>query len=236
MRIHWPNHSAGALMLVRLVGAWALSAIVAFALVGVGAAGDVTGRPHETGSAGLPSNAMTMAPLHNVEGGRVKAPLGWIGFCKRYVQECQRESLGGHEIVLDAAALDLLQRVNVGVNSAITPMTDKAQWDSAERWDFAETGLGDCEDYVLLKQRWLVSAGFHRDAVLVTVVTDLAGDGHAVLTVRTDKGDFVLDNMVDEIKLWRETPYSFVKRQSSQVSTEWVSLNGGGSAPAVVSR
>ncbi len=177
-----------------------------------------------------------MAPMHNVEGGRVKAPLGWTGFCKRYAHECQRESLNGQSIVLNAAALDLLQRVNVGVNAAIRPITDRAQWDTAERWDFAETGLGDCEDYVLLKQRWLVSAGFHRDAVLVTVVTDLAGDGHAVLTVRTDKGDYVLDNMVDEIKLWRETPYSFVKRQSSLVTTEWVSLNGGGSAPAIVSR
>ncbi len=138
--------------------------------------------------------------------------------------------------MLDEATRDLLHRVNVGVNAAIQATTDRVQWNTAERWDFAETGLGDCEDYVLLKQRWLVSAGLHRDAVLVTVVTDLAGDGHAVLTIRTDQGDYILDNMVDDMKLWRETPYSFVKRQSSFVSTEWVSLNGGGASPAMVSR
>ena len=177
-----------------------------------------------------------MAPVHILGGGLVKAPLGWTDFCFRYPRECLRENLTGQTIVLDAATLDLLQRVNVGVNAAIKPITDRLQWGAAERWDFAETGLGDCEDYVLLKQRWLVSAGLHRDAVLVTVVTDLAGDGHAVLTVRTDAGDFILDTMVDEMKLWRATPYSFVKRQSSFVSTEWVSLNGGGSSPAIVSR
>ena len=71
----------------------------------------------------------------------------------------------------------------------------------------AETGVGDCEDYVLLKQRWLVSAGLPRESLLVTVVTDLGGAGHAVLTVHTDRGDYILDNMNDDVKLWRETPY-----------------------------
>ena len=122
------------------------------------------------------------------------------------------------------------------MNRAITPATDLLQWGTEERWDFAETGVGDCEDYVLLKQRWLVSAGLPRQALLVTVVTDLAGDGHAVLTVHTDRGDYILDNMNDDVKLWREMPYGFVKRQSRFVSNEWVSLNGGGAAPVIVSR
>jgi predicted transglutaminase-like cysteine proteinase len=222
-------------MLVRFAGAAAFSAFIAFALAGAGAA-DISGRPQEAGFASLPSNAMRMAPLHIEVGGLAKAPLGWTDFCTRYAQDCERETFTGQIIVLDAATRDLLQRVNLGVNVAIKATIDWVQWATAERWDYAETGLGDCEDYALLKQRWLVSAGLHRDAVLVTVVTDLAGDGHAVLTVRTDQGDFILDNMVDDMKLWRETPYSFVKRQSSFVSTEWVSLNGGGASPAMVSR
>ncbi len=222
-------------MLVRLARAAALSVFFVAGNV-VSFAGDINGRPQEIGSTSLPSNAMTMAPARNVVGGVVRAPLGWNDFCTRYARECQREVFTGQTIVLDEATRDLLHRVNVGVNAAIQATTDRVQWNTAERWDFAETGLGDCEDYVLLKQRWLVSAGLHRDAVLVTVVTDLAGDGHAVLTIRTDQGDYILDNMVDDMKLWRETPYSFVKRQSSFVSTEWVSLNGGGASPAMVSR
>jgi predicted transglutaminase-like cysteine proteinase len=39
----------------------------------------------------------------------------------------------------------------------------------------------DCEDYVLLKRRMLMQAGWPREALLVTVVRDKKGDGHAVL-------------------------------------------------------
>lgn len=50
------------------------------------------------------------------------------------------------------------------------------------------------------------------------------GEGHAILTVRTDRGDFVLDNLNDEIKLWNATDYRFLKRQSSNHTGRWVSL------------
>ncbi len=75
-------------------------------------------------------------------------------------------------------------------------------------------GKGDCEDYVLLKRRMLMQAGWPREALLITVVRDKKGDGHAVLTVKTDKGDFILDNQAENVLLWSETGYRFVKRQS----------------------
>ncbi|MBX9757570.1 MAG: transglutaminase-like cysteine peptidase [Beijerinckiaceae bacterium] len=212
--------------------------MIALGIAGTGAAGDDIARvsAHQVRTASLPSEAMSMAPPFNSEGGRAKAPMGWTAFCQRYTGECSRDDFVAEPIVLEGAAKDLILRVNAAVNGAITPATDMLQWGVEERWDFAETGVGDCEDYVLLKQRWLVSAGLPRAALLVTVVTDLAGDGHAVLTVHTDRGDYILDNMNDDVKLWRETTYSFVKRQSRFVSDEWVSLNGGGAAPAMVSR
>jgi predicted transglutaminase-like cysteine proteinase len=176
-----------------------------------------------------------MAPLHKSEGLRARAPMGWTAFCERYAQECRTQDFKSDKIVFDGAVRDLIVAVNAGVNAAITPATDKVQWGVEERWDFAETGVGDCEDYVLLKQRWLISAGLPRQALLVTVVVDLAGEGHAVLTVHTDRGDFILDNMHNDIKLWRETPYRFVKRQSRLTSTEWVSLRTE-SAPTIASR
>lgn len=223
-------------MLVRLAGAVALAGIFALGVAGTGVAGDAVGARRVAAPAGLASEAMTMAPLHNAEGGRAKAPMGWGGFCERYSQECVGEDYGAEKIVFDGATRDLILHVNSAVNAAITPATDILQWGVAERWDLAETGVGDCEDYVLLKQRWLVSAGLPRQSLLVTVVTDLAGEGHAVLTVHTDRGDFILDNMHDDVKLWRETPYGYVKRQSRFVSNQWVSLNGGGAAPVVVSK
>ncbi|HXV30629.1 MAG TPA: transglutaminase-like cysteine peptidase, partial [Sinorhizobium sp.] len=51
--------------------------------------------------------------------------------------------------------------------------------------------------------------------------------GHAVLTVRTDRGDFILDNMRSKVLLWSETEYTFLKRQSSENAGRWVKLQDG---------
>jgi predicted transglutaminase-like cysteine proteinase len=95
-----------------------------------------------------------------------------------------------------------------------------------ERWSYPDDGYGDCEDYVLLKQRMLVQSGWPREALLVTVVRDEKGEGHAVLTVTTDQGDYVLDNQNEDILLWSETGYRFIKRQSQFSRNNWISLTG----------
>jgi predicted transglutaminase-like cysteine proteinase len=92
-------------------------------------------------------------------------------------------------------------------------------------------GYGDCEDYVLLKRKMLIDAGWPREALLITVVRDKKGEGHAVLTVKTDKGEFILDNQNESVVAWTETGYRFVKRQSQSDPNEWVSL--GDSRPAI---
>ena len=103
-------------------------------------------------------------------------------------------------------------------------MTDLEHWGVVERWNYPDDGHGDCEDYVLAKRRLLIQAGWPREALLVTVVRDKRGDGHAVLTVKTDKGEFVLDNQNDQILLWSDTGYHFVKRQSQTDQNVWGSL------------
>ena len=57
------------------------------------------------------------------------------------------------------------------------------------------------------------------------------GEGHAVLTVKTDKGEFVLDNQNENVLAWTDTGYRFVKRQSQSDPNVWVSL--GDNRPAV---
>jgi predicted transglutaminase-like cysteine proteinase len=101
-----------------------------------------------------------------------------------------------------------------------------------ERWNYPDDGYGDCEDYVLLKRRMLMQAGWPRQALLITVVRDKRGDGHAVLTVKTDKGEFILDNQNEEILLWSDTGYRFVKRQSQNDPNNWLALGDGRPAPA----
>jgi predicted transglutaminase-like cysteine proteinase len=122
-------------------------------------------------------------------------------------------------------------RVNEWVNETIKPLTDLEHWGVAERWSYPDDGYGDCEDYVLLKRRMLIQAGWPREALLVTVVRDQKQRGHAVLTVTTDEGDYVLDNQTQDILLWSDTGYRFVKRQSQSNPNVWVSLDD--SRPAI---
>ena len=93
-------------------------------------------------------------------------------------------------------------RINRLVNERIRPMTDLEHFGTVEKWSYPDDGYGDCEDYVLLKRRMLMEAGWPREALLITVVRDQNGDGHAVLTVKTDRGEFVLDNQNEQVVLW----------------------------------
>ena len=128
------------------------------------------------------------------------------------------------DFALSPEAWKDLVRVNKWVNETIKPLTDLEHWGVVERWSYPDDGYGDCEDYVLLKRRMLIQSGWPREALLVTVVRDKKDEGHAVLTVTTDKGDYVLDNQNEDILLWSETGYRFVKRQSQSDPNVWVSL------------
>ena len=106
------------------------------------------------------------------------------------------------------------------------PMTDREIFGREEVWAYP-TEVGDCEDFVLLKRKKLMEAGFSAADLLITVVRKPDGEGHAVLTLRTQSGDFVLDNLNDEVKLWTETRYTFLKRQSSTDTGRWVTIENG---------
>ena len=178
-----------------------------------------------------PAQAASDRALFVSVGGTARAPVGWTEFCAEYAPECDAKALDARDVVLTTKAWKELVRVNGFVNDAIKPETDLEHWGVAERWDYPTDGRGDCEDYVLLKRRMLMQAGWPREALLITVVRDKKGDGHAVLTVKTDKGEFILDNQAEEILLWSETGYRFVKRQSQSNPNQWVSL--GDTRPAV---
>ena len=162
----------------------------------------------------------------------MRAIAGWTDFCARTPQECTVDTAEPAEISLTVAVWRTLQSVNRRVNARIRPITDQAHWGVVDRWDFPDDGFGDCEDYQLLKRRMLVERGLPRRALLMTVVIDETNEGHAVLTVRTDRGDFILDNKTDAIRPWRRTGYSFIKR-AGQDGPAWVSLEGKDGAAQV---
>jgi predicted transglutaminase-like cysteine proteinase len=174
-------------------------------------------------AAPVPSAAVERVIYVSV-GATSRPPIGWIEFCTEYPKECATSPSAPRDVVLSPKAWKDLVRVNQWVNEAIKPVTDLDQWGVVEKWSYPDTGKGDCEDYVLLKRRMLIQAGWPREALLITVVRDKKGDGHAVLTVKTDKGDFILDNQAENVLLWSDTGYRFVKRQSQSDPNIWVAL------------
>jgi predicted transglutaminase-like cysteine proteinase len=155
---------------------------------------------------------------------------GWTRFCRQRPEECAVNTSEPETITLTPQAWEIIVQVNRQVNAAIKPMTDLEHWGVEDHWDFAEDGYGDCEDYQLVKRKRLVEAGLPRRALRMTAVIDENGEPHAVLMVRTNRGDFILDNKRNAVRPWRQTGYVYLQREGS-TRTAWVSLGGAFASP-----
>ncbi len=136
---------------------------------------------------------------------------------------------GGGLARVNGNVLELLAHINQSVNHAVLPVTDQAGFGKDELWRIPEIrayrkDIGDCEDYALLKRKRLIDAGFNFKDLSLTVVRRPNTEIHAVLLVKTHYGDLVLDNLEDEVKLWSDTPYAWMKRQSRSAPYRWVTI------------
>lgn len=155
--------------------------------------------------------------------GETLPPIGYVNFCREREEECRPSHRFSDRVQLTSARFAELETVNTSVNDAVAPVTDLELYGKVEVWTYP-VNEGDCEDYVLLKRRILIERGWPESTLLITVVRDENNEGHAVLTVRTDRGDFVLDNKKREVLAWADTPYTFVKQQSARNPLVWTSL------------
>ena len=189
------------------------------------------------GGAGIEARPVAALPDASAigEGANARPVAAWNDFCARYPRECAVDAREPARITLTPAIRATLDSVNRRVNERIRPITDMAHWGVVDRWDFPDDGAGDCEDFQLLKRRMLVERGLPRRALRMTVVIDDIGEGHAVLMVRTDRGDLILDNKTNAILSGPRTGYTFIKREG-QDGLAWVTLNGGASPVATANR
>ncbi|QRM35274.1 transglutaminase-like cysteine peptidase [Microvirga sp. VF16] len=179
---------------------------------------------------GSEAQAQTVAGLPGVtqptaQVGIAKPIMGWVRFCEQNPAECAVDASEPATVNLTPKDWQTLVRINQQVNADIKAKTDKDHWGVDDRWDFAEDGYGDCEDYQLVKRKRLVEAGFPRRALRMTVVIDEEGAGHAVMMVRTNRGDLILDNKRNAILPWHKTGYVYIKREGDAGAT-WASLGG----------
>lgn len=161
---------------------------------------------------------------HMIVTGRTTQPIGHYEYCKVFGEDCNIRARSAKPMALSRARWQQLVETNQRVNRGIRPATDLDLFGVEELWTYPED-YGDCEDYVLLKRHMLMQLGWPASTLLVTVVRQRNGDGHAVLTVRTDRADYVLDNLEDAILSWDETEYHFLKRQSAEHSGRWEGID-----------
>jgi predicted transglutaminase-like cysteine proteinase len=151
-------------------------------------------------------------------------PSGFISFCMRFADQCERKPSVTAFVALDGQTWKTLSRINRKVNDSIWPEDDQKHYGRAEYWTIPTDGYGDCDDYAVTKRKELLNAGFPASALRLAVVYSPRTERHAVLTVATDKGDLVLDNMAETIVSWNATGYTWIERQAATDPMRWVSL------------
>jgi predicted transglutaminase-like cysteine proteinase len=175
--------------------------------------------------AALPVSSNPIASM-----GTARPLQGWSKFCESYPAECAVDVTESEVVELTPQIWKTIVSVNQQVNSSIKAVTDADHFGVVDTWGFPDDGRGDCEDFQLLKRRILAEKGLPRRAMRMTVVIDELGEGHAVLVVRTDRGDYILDNKTSSILPWSRTGYVYIKRES-QDAIGWVSLGGIATSP-----
>ena len=183
--------------------------------------------------AGSPAESKTgrVTPGQNLNSASMLAfgestpPFGYVQFCAANPADCKGSSRKPRRMKLNMQRWQELNRINRTVNRSVTPVTDMELYNRPEYWTYPRSGSGDCEDYVLEKRKRLIARGWPPEDLLITVVLDQNNAGHAVLTAITDRGDLILDNQNNKIRLWNRTPYQYYKRQSQFHPSVWVSLS-----------
>ncbi len=154
---------------------------------------------------------------------RTSPPAGHVYYCASEPEACYRYGQG--TVKLTKKIWQDLVKINSRVNRSIKPVEDG----QIDRWS-VYVSKGDCEDYALTKQRELLRAGWPSDSLLITTAFLHDGVYHAVLTVRTDRGEFVLDNLNATILPWQKIGYRWNKRQAVGNPQIWQRIAG---APAI---
>ena len=199
------------LSLSVLVAATALSACASVSNSGTITTQDQSGLPLATS---LPDSHVPAA-----------IPGGFVGFCLHFADQCELPKKSAITTPLTTQSFELLTRINRDTNAAIKPEDDVQHYGPADYWTIATDGYGDCEDFALTKRKALIDAGLPVAALRLAVVLTPNRERHAILTVATDRGDFVMDNFSNDVLPWTAVGYTWLSRQDPKLPWRWDMLS-----------
>jgi predicted transglutaminase-like cysteine proteinase len=153
--------------------------------------------------------------------GQASRPFGHVEYCAKSKSDCAKRKTGA---TLPSVSIAKLASVNKSVNKSIKPVSDKDQYGTREKW-VSGAKAGDCEDYALAKRAKLSRMGIPKSSLLLAVGRN-AGEAHTVLVVRTSAGDFVLNNLTDDVTPIRRSTLGISKMQSPVNGAEWLRVIG----------
>lgn len=169
----------------------------------------------------LSVHAAEKMPYMPLVAGPAAEPVGWDEFCANTPNECA-PSMGPGFVTLTVDKLRELRIINTSVNSRYLPLINRGGM------DFPKDGAANCVGYARQKRLELMARGWPAEALLLTNTKSLyeRSTDHMVLTVRTNKGDFILDNATHrgEVVLWSKTRYRYISRQAG-TKEGWVKIH-----------
>jgi predicted transglutaminase-like cysteine proteinase len=157
---------------------------------------------------------------HIRELSRSTAPFAHVLFCTKSPRECMRSKDTPAAIPLDQTRKDELEAVNNQVNRQIRPRNDGG----FDTWTL-NPKTGDCEDFAITKRHLLIEKGWPTSVLRLAMGYTSGGEGHLVLIVRATSGDFVLNNLTNEILPYQNAGLSWQMIQSSRDPKIWYRMS-----------
>jgi predicted transglutaminase-like cysteine proteinase len=170
------------------------------------AASDQMGEPFGLDEFVAPENSPTWQQWKKIIAD-AQAELRKLERCRTGSNTCNAAEWRFAAIVREARAKDgraKIEFVNGLINGVIRYQPDQAHWGIPDAWSLPvdtgndgslNTGVGDCEDFVLAKYSVLHQAGVPDEDLRIVLLHDNAvRQDHAVLAVRHDQQWLILDN------------------------------------------
>lgn len=151
--------------------------------------------------------------------GRAATPIGYLQYCLANRDDCKRRD--AHKVVENAQNIAIINSVQTSVNRMVRPVSDDRNFSKKDFWTVVKNGRGDCEDYSLTKRQLLIKAGFAPSSLLLATALNQHGEPHVVLVVRTEKQDYVLDNLYENVQEWQYMPYKWLAIQDAHNPLHW---------------